>query len=66
MQHLFSGLTHLPRQNYWFVFYSERMDLTWIMSSAEFVQESNENKTGKNMGKRTIWFNGKRKGELYC
>jgi len=56
---LFAALTHELRGNYWFVFYSERMDTIWIMSSAEFVREANQNKTGKNVGKRSIWFNGK-------
>ena len=56
---LFAALTHEVRENYWFVFYSERMDMTWIMSSAEFVKEAAQNRTGKNVGKRSIWFNGK-------
>ncbi len=58
---LFAAITHEPRDNYWFIFYSERMDLTWIMSSDEFVTEAVQNKTGKNKGKRSIWFNGRRK-----
>ena len=56
---LFAALTHEHRPNYWFVFYSEKMDTTWIMSSKEFIVDSNQNKTGKNKGKRTIWFSGK-------
>lgn len=56
---LFAALTHEYRPNYWFVFYSERMDKTWILSSREFIKESNQNKNGKNIGKRSIWFNGK-------
>jgi hypothetical protein len=56
---LFAALTHEYRQNYWFVFYSERLDTIWIMSSKEFINESNQNKTGKNKGKRSIWFNGR-------
>ncbi len=56
---LFAGLTHEPRKNYWFVFFSERLDTIWIMSSREFIAESHQNKTGKNAGKRSIWFNGK-------
>ena len=56
---LFAAITHELRQNYYFVFYSERMDFLWIMSSEEFLQESTQNKTGKNKGKRSIWFNGK-------
>lgn len=58
---LFAAIPHELRENYWFIFYSERMDLTWIMSSEEFIKESNQNKNGKNVGKRSIWFNGMRK-----
>jgi hypothetical protein len=56
---LFAALTHEWRPNYWFVFYSERMDKIWILSSREFIKESNQNKKGNNIGKRSIWFNGK-------
>jgi hypothetical protein len=56
---LFAALTHKQRGNYWFVFYSERMDKMWILSSREFLAESHQNKKGKNIGKRVIWFNGK-------
>jgi hypothetical protein len=61
---LFAAITHELRNNYWFVFYSERLDTTWIMTSAEFVAESYQNKNGKNKGKRSIWFNGKRKNMM--
>ena len=60
------------RPNFWFVFYAERLDRTWIMTSAEFDQLAVKNKTGKNIGLRSIWFNGKRKcattgaTEEYC
>lgn len=56
---LFAAMTHEPRENYWFVFYSDRMDKLWILSSKEFIEESHQNKEGKNAGKRSIWFNGK-------
>jgi len=56
---LFAALSHEHRPNYWFVFYSERLDKIWVLSSKEFIDESNQNKTGKNVGKRSIWFNGK-------
>ena len=56
---LFAALPHEYRPNYWFVFYSERIDKIWILSSREFIKEANQNKTGKNKGKRSIWFNGK-------
>jgi hypothetical protein len=57
---LFAAIPHELRSNYWFVFYSERMDKMWIMTSKEFIANSDQNKTGKNAGKRTIWLNGKR------
>jgi len=56
---LFAAITHEYRPNYWFVFYSERMDTMWIMSSKEFIAEADQNKTGRNVGKRIIWFNGR-------
>ena len=58
---LFAAIPHELRENYWFVFYSERMKTIWIMTSEEFIKESVQNKTGKNAGKRSIWFNGKKK-----
>lgn len=57
---LFAAIPHEFRENYWFVFYSERMDTMWIMTSTEFIAHSDQNKSGKNKGKRTIWFNGRR------
>jgi hypothetical protein len=56
---LFAALRHEQCPNYWFVFYSERLEKIWIMSSREFIQESHQNKSGKNVGVRSIWFNGK-------
>ncbi len=43
--------------------------MMWIMTSAEFIEEAAQNKNGKNKGKRSIWFNGKRKDKAtgkYC
>jgi len=58
---LFSAITHEFRPNFYFVFFSERLDNTmWILSSEEFLKECVTNKTGKNAGKRSIWFNGNR------
>ena len=61
---LFAGLKHEYRKNYWFVFYSERMEETWILSSKEFIENSDQNKTGINIGKRSVWFNGKNSKDL--
>jgi len=59
---LFAAINHPEeRADYWFVFYSERMDAMWIMTSGEFLISSNQNKTGKNAGKRSIWLNGRRR-----
>lgn len=56
---LFAALRHEHRLRYWFIFYAERMGKMWILSSKEFIRESNQNKSGKNAGSRSIWFNGK-------
>jgi hypothetical protein len=70
---LFAAIPHEEvRLNYWFIFYSERMDTMWIMTSDEFHREAVMNKQGKNKGLRSVWFNGKKRdrltGELheYC
>lgn len=59
---LFAAIEHMqPRRNYYFLFYSERMDSMWIMSSEQFIAFAVQNKNGKNAGKRSIWFNGTKK-----
>lgn len=69
---LFAAITHEHRKDYWFIFYSERMEMKWVMTSAEFIKNSVQNKAGKNKGKRKIWFNGKKRkrgtvnSEEYC
>ena len=60
---LFAAIPHELQNNYWFVFYSERMKTMWIMSSAEFIRDSHQNKSGKNKGRRSVWFNGTRKNK---
>ncbi|MEO6065138.1 MAG: hypothetical protein ABIP49_05100 [Lysobacterales bacterium] len=55
---LFAAITHELRPNYWFVFYSERLDKIWILASEEFIAEAVQNKNGINAGKRSLWFNG--------
>ncbi|MBU4271343.1 MAG: hypothetical protein KKE86_10055 [Planctomycetes bacterium] len=58
---LFAAIPHELRDNYWFVFYSERMNMKWIMTSDEFIENSHQNMSGKNKDKRSIWFNGRKK-----
>ena len=55
---LFAAINHEVRKNYYFVFYSHRLDKTWILSSKEFLKEAGRNKSGKNIGKYSICFNG--------
>ncbi len=69
---LFAAIRHKLTPNFYFVFYSERLDTMWILSSEEFLQECVTNKTGKNAGTHSIWFNGNRldkesgKKKEYC
>lgn len=69
---LFAAITHEKTDNFYFVFYSERLKMMWIMSSEEFLNECATNKNGKNAGKHTIWFNGNKtdldtgKKKEYC
>lgn len=58
---LFSAIKHELTPNYYFVFYSERMEKMWILSSEEFIERSHQNTSGKNVGFRSIWFNGYKK-----
>ena len=55
---LFAAIRHELRENYFFVFYSERLETMWIISSEEFLAECVTNKNGKNAGKHSIWLNG--------
>ena len=56
---LFAAIPHEVRANYWFIFYSERMDTTWILSSREFYKEATQMKSGNNIGKSTLKLNGR-------
>ena len=42
-----------PRENYWFIFYSEQLNTYWVINSLELTQTgiANKNKQGKNAGK---------------
>ena len=40
---LFAAIVHERRDNYYFVFYSERLASFWIMTSEEFIAESSQN-----------------------
>lgn len=62
---LFAAIPHeVERKDYWFIFYSERMNLMWVMTSTEFLAEAVTNKSGKNVGLHAMWFNGRRRDRL--
>lgn len=67
---LFAAIKHdetrVNHDKYYYIFYSERLDKIWILSGEEFVNEAVQNKTGKNKGKRSLWFNGKKQGVEYA
>jgi len=43
-----------PRENFFFIFYSEGANTYWIIPSLELVKEANINKEGKNKGRFRI------------
>ena len=45
-----------PRENFFFIFYSEHANTYWIVPSLELVEEANQNKAGANAGKYSIKF----------
>ena len=58
---LFAGVKCEVKPNYWFIFHSASVGETgtmWIMTAKEFMENASQNKTGKQVGSSTIWFNG--------
>ena len=51
---LFAAINYNPRPNFYFVFYIESQDKTWILSSDDFTQNASRNNSGKNTGKYSI------------
>jgi hypothetical protein len=51
---VFAAINHSPRSNFYFIFYLESLDKTWIMSSADFIKMASQNTKGKNIGKYAI------------
>lgn len=60
---MFAAIPHEPRNNYFFLFYSERHDKMFLMSSSEFIGDAVQNKSGANKGKRSIKFHGMKKNK---
>lgn len=47
------------RPDFFFLFYSDRLDEIWVMSSRDFIANCVTTKTGKNIGNRSVWLNGR-------
>ncbi len=45
-----------PRDNFFFIFYSEQADCYWVLPSLDLVREANRNKSGANAGRYSIVF----------
>ena len=45
-----------PRENFYFIFYSEHSNTHWVMPSLELIQQANRAKSGENEGKYAIKF----------
>ena len=52
-----------PRENFFFIFYSEQANTYWIIPSLSLIKEANQNKSGQNKGKYSINFSNVTKGE---
>jgi len=56
------GQSHpVQRSDFYFIFYSDRLNEMWIMPSADFIANCVTLKSGKNIGNRSVWCNGKSK-----
>lgn len=45
-----------PRENFFFIFYSEQVNMYWVMPSLQLIKEAHQNKEGENKGKYSINF----------
>lgn len=50
----FPAMSFKPRKNYWFIFYTEKNDIFWILPSKDVFKMAIMNKAGKNKGKRSL------------
>ena len=52
----FAALKFTPRENLYFIFYTERNNAIWTVPSRDVARISARNRAGKNIGKRAISF----------
>jgi hypothetical protein len=51
-----------PRENFYFIFYSEHANTYWVIPSLELIKEARQNKTGQNQGRYSISLTNATKG----
>ena len=50
----FAALSFEPRNNYYFIFYTEKNNTFWVIPSNDVVELGIKNKTGRNAGKISL------------
>ncbi len=45
-----------PRENFYFIFYSEQAETYWVIPSFDLIAEARKNKSGKSKGRYSIVF----------
>lgn len=53
------------RENYYFIFYAEKLKRIWLMPSKDFIAHTRASENEKFLGERNISFNCTRKGKEY-
>lgn len=61
--HTFAAMTFTPRSNLFFIFYTEKDNTFWTIPSKDLAGICNQNRSGKNAGKRTFILPKKDAGE---
>jgi len=61
----FAGLEILPRENFFYIFYSEYLDTFWVIPSRDVVKKAWKAKSGENVGTYNIYLIGHKKGKAY-
>ena len=54
-----------PRDNYYFIFYSDQVGCYWVFPSLKLIEVASRNKQGKNVGKYHINLTGLRNKQAY-
>jgi hypothetical protein len=50
----FAAMSFVPRENLFFIFYTEKNETFWVIPSGDLVDLCRINVSGKNVGKRTL------------